>query len=87
VFLGAGFNERTSYLWDKKLLSNKKVAQVDINEDQLEKVFQADVAINGDIKTVLSGVLSNLGTHPPQRKNATKLRLYIKRGEEQAGRQ
>jgi acetolactate synthase-1/2/3 large subunit len=77
VFLGAGFNERTSYLWDKKLLSNKKVAQVDINEDQLEKVFQADVAINGDIKTVLSGVLSKLETHKPQRKSAAKLRLYI----------
>jgi acetolactate synthase-1/2/3 large subunit len=74
VFLGAGFNERTSYLWDKKLLGNKKIAQVDINEDQLEKVFQADVAINGDIKEVLSGVLTQLDAYRLKRKNPTKIR-------------
>lgn len=60
LFLGAGFNERTSYLWDQKLLNNKKVAQIDSDPAQLEKVFEADVAIQGDIKEVLSGVLGNL---------------------------
>ena len=60
VFLGASFNERTSYLWDKKLLDNKKVAQIDSNAEQLEKVFDTDIAIQGDIKEVLTGVLSNL---------------------------
>jgi acetolactate synthase-1/2/3 large subunit len=60
VFLGASFNERTSYLWDKKLLENKKVAQIDSNAEQLEKVFDTDIAIQGDIKEVLTGVLSNL---------------------------
>ncbi|MEJ1400905.1 MAG: thiamine pyrophosphate-binding protein, partial [Candidatus Sedimenticola sp. (ex Thyasira tokunagai)] len=29
IFLGASFNERTSYLWDKTLLSGKKIAQID----------------------------------------------------------
>jgi len=57
IFLGAGFNERTSYLWDKTLLENKKIAQVDSNPEQLEKVFRADVAITADIKSALSGVL------------------------------
>jgi acetolactate synthase-1/2/3 large subunit len=28
IFLGAGFNERTSYLGDARLLENKKVAQL-----------------------------------------------------------
>ena len=60
IFLGASFNERTSYLWDKKLLENKKVAQIDSNPEQLEKVFDTDIAIQGDIKEVLTGVLSNL---------------------------
>lgn len=83
VFLGAGFNERTSYLWDKKLLNNKKIAQVDINEDQLEKVFQADVAINADIKEVLSGVLTNLASHRVQRKNHTKIRRHIQEAAKQ----
>ncbi len=60
IFLGAGFNERTSYLWDKKLLDNKKVVQIDSNAEQLEKVFEADIAIQGDINEVLTGVFSNL---------------------------
>ena len=74
VFLGAGFNERTSYVWDENLLKDKKIAQVDIDEDQLEKVFQADVAISGDIKDVLSGVLINLQERRAQRKNHTQAR-------------
>ncbi len=60
VFLGAGFNERTSYVWDKNLLAGKKIVQVDNDFEQLEKVFKADLAINGDIKAVLAGVLAKL---------------------------
>ena len=83
VFLGAAFNERTSHVWNANLLKDKKIAQVDIDEDQLEKVFQADVAINGDIKEVLSGVLINLQERRAQRKNHTKVRRFI---QEQATR-
>ena len=54
LFLGAAFNERTSYVWKNSMLDNKKVAQVDNNPDQIEKVFQADVTLCGDIKTVLT---------------------------------
>jgi len=60
IFLGAGFNERTSYLWDENLMDNKKIAQVDIDEDQLEKVFKADVAIHGDIKEIVAEVLARI---------------------------
>lgn len=84
VFLGAGFNERTSYVWDAKLLKDKKIAQVDIDENQLEKVFQADVAINGDIKDVLSGVLINLQERRAQRKNHVQARRYLKDVEPQS---
>ena len=57
IFLGAGFNERTSYLWDAKLLEGKKVAQVDSDHGQLEKLFRADSAIQGDVMEVLTEVL------------------------------
>jgi len=60
IFLGAGFNERTSYLWDDTLLQNKKIAQVDSNPDQIDKVFKSDVAVTGDIKSTLKGVLRKL---------------------------
>jgi acetolactate synthase-1/2/3 large subunit len=61
IFLGAGFNERTSYLWDAKLLAGKRVIQIDHDADQLEKVFKADLAIHGDIRAVLEDLLVNLG--------------------------
>jgi len=60
VFLGAGFNERTSYLWDAKLLHGKKIAQVDRDATQLGRVFQPDVAICGDIRAVMEDVFEAL---------------------------
>jgi acetolactate synthase-1/2/3 large subunit len=72
IFLGAGFNERTSYLWDKSLLENKKIAQIDSNPEQLQKVFKADVAITADIKVALSGVLKNLDAQGVDREAARK---------------
>ena len=55
IFLGASFNERTSYLWNDRLLQGKKIVQVDKDYKQLEKVFVADVAIEGDIREVMAG--------------------------------
>ena len=60
IFLGAGFNERTSYLWDAKLLTNKKIAQVDRDAAQLGRVFRPDVAICGDIRTTVEDVFGAL---------------------------
>ncbi len=60
MVLGAAFNERTSYVWDRELLSGRKVIQVDVNPEQLEKVFQADLAIQGDIRKILDDVLRHL---------------------------
>jgi acetolactate synthase-1/2/3 large subunit len=60
VVLGASFNERTSYLWNQKLLAGKTVVQVDINDDQLEKVYTADLSIHADIKQVLQAVLNRI---------------------------
>ena len=71
IFLGAGFNERTSYLWDKTLLENKKIIQIDTDPEQLEKVFKANLAVQGDIKQLLSGVLDTLQS-PPRREKLEK---------------
>ncbi len=60
IFLGAGFNERTSYLWDSELLAGKRIAQVDNDPRQLNRVFNAEVAVNGDIRAVLDGVLGQI---------------------------
>jgi acetolactate synthase-1/2/3 large subunit len=60
LVLGASFNERTSYVWDDKLLAGKRIVQIDNNFEQIEKVFKADLAITGDIKEVLAGLLGHL---------------------------
>lgn len=73
VFLGAGFNERTSYVWDKNMMKNKMIAQVDIDEAQLEKVFKADVAIQGDIKQVIADVLDIITKNGLEARNNTNI--------------
>ena len=60
IFLGAGFNERTSYLWDEQLLANKTVVQIDHDPEQLEKVFKADAAICADIREALMEILNKV---------------------------
>ncbi|RDH81133.1 MAG: acetolactate synthase [endosymbiont of Galathealinum brachiosum] len=77
IFLGASFNERTSYLWDKNLLENKKIIQVDTSPEQLEKVFKADLPILGDIKQVIAGVLDSLNVQRIQKKSYTKVKHDI----------
>ncbi|MCB1790175.1 MAG: thiamine pyrophosphate-binding protein [Gammaproteobacteria bacterium] len=60
IFLGAGFNERTSYLWDTSLLDGKTIVQVDRDASQLGRVFSPDVAIQGDVRHVLEDLREQL---------------------------
>ncbi|MDP2828583.1 MAG: thiamine pyrophosphate-binding protein [Sulfuricellaceae bacterium] len=69
IFLGAGFNERTSYLWDARLLENRKIIQIDHDAEQLEKVFKADVALHGDIRDALAEIMKNLEAREVSAKN------------------
>lgn len=59
IFLGASFNERTSYVWKSDLLKDKKVIQVDLNAMQLEKVFKAHIPVRGEIHAVLQKLISD----------------------------
>lgn len=77
MFLGASFNERTSYLWDKKLLANKKIVQIDNDYNQLEKVFKADIAIAADLKEALSSVLAQVHSDANKARLAEKLQKQI----------
>jgi acetolactate synthase-1/2/3 large subunit len=65
LILGAGFNERTSYLWDPSLLQGKRIIQIDNDADQLEKVFTADIAFHGDVKEVLESLLHHFVRYLP----------------------
>ncbi|MBU0656787.1 MAG: thiamine pyrophosphate-binding protein [Gammaproteobacteria bacterium] len=56
ILLGAGFNERTSYVWKSDLLNERKIIQVDRNVAQLEKVFKADLAIQSDLGDFLRSI-------------------------------
>ena len=56
LVLGAGFNERTSYVWDKNLLAGKKLIQVDNSAQQLDKVFRADLTVHADLGAYLKAL-------------------------------
>jgi len=84
IILGAAFNERTSYLWDKTLLKAKKIIQVDINEQQLEKVYLADLVIHADIKQTLLALQATLQTFNPVKKQLDNLPEFKRQQQQQA---
>ena len=85
IFLGAGFNERTSYLWDARLLKGKRVAQVDRDAAQLGKVFRPDVAVHGDIREVVSELLARLeGSAPKALDRLARHRQSLQAGDDTA---
>jgi len=87
IFLGAGFNERTSYLWADELLDGKKIVQVDRDAAQLGRVFRPDVAIQGDIQQVLAQLLDHLQEQGARPKSLSELQGHRQGAGEPAGRQ
>ncbi|TSA13166.1 MAG: thiamine pyrophosphate-binding protein [Deltaproteobacteria bacterium] len=76
IFLGVSFGERTSYNWNPALLNGKKIIQVDINPAQLEKTFEADLAICCDVKKVLNKLEEALKANPIEPKDTSYLPYY-----------
>jgi acetolactate synthase-1/2/3 large subunit len=66
LMLGAGYNERTSYLWVVGLLEGKTLIQVDRNSSQLEKVYRADLAIQADLGRFLPALDAACRSLPPK---------------------
>jgi acetolactate synthase-1/2/3 large subunit len=77
LVLGAGFNERTSYVWDKNLLAGKKLIQVDNSAQQLEKVFRADLVVHADLGTYLRTLDSAVQAQPVAAKTPVDVAAFI----------
>jgi acetolactate synthase-1/2/3 large subunit len=84
MVLGAGFNERTSYVWDKNLLAGKKLIQVDNSSQQLEKVFRADLVVHTDLGAYLRALDSALQVQNVPAKAPVDVAAFIKNAQEQA---
>ena len=76
IVLGASFNERTSYLWDAKLLGSRKIAQVDRDPAQLGRVFKPDVALCGDLRVVLEDLVAALKAEAMPPKSLDRLQAH-----------
>ncbi len=77
LVLGAGFNERTSYVWDKNLLTGKKLIQVDNSAQQLEKVFRADLVVHADLGTYLQALDTALQTQQVAAKDPVDIAAFV----------
>lgn len=87
VVLGASFNERTSYLWNDRLLGDKNVVQVDIDDLQLNKVYQADLSIHADIKQTLTSVMEKVEAERFDKKKLKNISDYKNSIEDKASRE
>jgi len=77
LMLGAGFNERTSYVWDSKLLAGKKIIQVDNNAQQLEKVFRADLVVQADLGAYLRELVAAIHEQPIPAKEPVDIAAFL----------
>ena len=61
IIAGASFGERTSYNWNEELIKDKKIIQIDNNEERLNRVFTADIALDADAKKVFDRLNEKAG--------------------------
>ena len=76
IISGASFGERTSYNWNDELLKGKKIIQIDNNEEHLNKVFTADIALDADIKKVFAFLEEKANTNIISPKNSREVLHY-----------
>ncbi len=77
MVLGASFGERTSYVWDERLLAGKTLVQVDHCARQLEKVFRADLAVQADLGDYLRALEAALAAQGVQAKAPVDIPAFI----------
>lgn len=77
LVLGAGFNERTSYVWDKNLLAGKTLIQVDNSAQQLEKVFHADLVVHAGLDAYLRALDSAIQMQNVAAKEPVDIAAFI----------
>ncbi len=77
LLLGASFNERTSYVWDKKLLAGKRLIQVDNSAQQLDKVFRADLTVHADLGAYLDALDAAIAQQQVEAKASVDIAAFI----------
>ncbi len=82
LLLGVGFNERTSYVWDQRLLAGKKIIQVDSNPHQLEKVFKADLVVPADLGVYLKALVTAIEQQQPVPKAPMDIPAFVRNAQE-----
>ncbi|MCX7897404.1 MAG: thiamine pyrophosphate-binding protein [Rhodocyclaceae bacterium] len=60
LLLGTGFTERTSYLWEPRLLAGKRLIQIDRDARQIGRNFVPDIALAADLGAALPRLLELL---------------------------
>jgi len=78
LLLGVGFNERTSYVWDQRLLAGKTIIQVDSNPHQLEKVFKADLVVLADLGVYLNALAAAIEEQRPAAKDPVDVAAFVR---------
>lgn len=53
IVLGSRLGQVNSFAWTNKLVSNRKLIQIDLNPENLNRTYIADQAVQADIKTSL----------------------------------
>ncbi|MFZ2196299.1 MAG: thiamine pyrophosphate-binding protein [Thermodesulfovibrionales bacterium] len=76
IVSGASFGERTSYNWNGELLKDKKIIQIDNNEEHLNKVFTADIALDADVKKVFANLKEKADANIISPKNSGEVLAY-----------
>ena len=76
IIAGASFGERTSYNWNDVLVKGKKIIQIDNNEEHLNKVFTADIALHADVKKVFGLLREKADANMIGPKNSTEVLHY-----------
>jgi acetolactate synthase-1/2/3 large subunit len=86
LLLGAGFGERTSYVWDRKLLAGKTILQVDNNPHQLDKVFKADLVVQADLGVYLKALAAAIDEQQPVGKAPVDVAAFVHAVQEEIDR-
>ena len=86
--LGASLGERTSYVWNARLLANKTFIQVDRQAERLERAFPADLAVHADtaaylaaLDAVLDAGAASVTTFPAAQAGAAPQTIFDQRFE------
>lgn len=85
IIAGASFGERTSYNWNNDLIKDKKIIQIDNNEEHLNRVFTADIALDADANKVFSCLNEKAGPHMINPKDPKDLLAYKSKYTNQSG--